>query len=160
MVTIHKLPSSELISYNFCFDQINCHRFNIIDSASNGICCENGNGWYDVFWNGRKLAHDPFDNGSEQTLLFGKCETLSSPISPNKAPKCAAENELSKHCNLSGGPDKCCSGLVCHDYPPWNCVKEENAKCSGPNQFSRQCGSSHKDAPPSCCSELSCKEKK
>jgi len=68
-------PSSnnKLMTYNICLTKRGCHRFKIIDKKSNGICCDNGNGWYSVHWGDEKLDHDPFIDGNKQTITFGKC---------------------------------------------------------------------------------------
>ena len=52
----HKLQnfdSSSLNTFNICLDKHSCHRLKITDSESNGICCENGNGWYNAYWKGK-----------------------------------------------------------------------------------------------------------
>ena len=41
-----------LNTFHICLDNRFCHRLKITDSESNGICCENGNGWYNAYWIG------------------------------------------------------------------------------------------------------------
>ena len=45
--------------------------------------------------------------------------------------KCAKEYQKSKACGASKGRSSCCSGLVCHKYQTWRCVKGKvNTKCA------------------------------
>ena len=45
--------SSSLNAFNICLNKNSCHRLKMTDVESNGICCENGNGWCDEYWNGK-----------------------------------------------------------------------------------------------------------
>ena len=45
--------SSSLNTFNICLDKDSCHKLKMTDLESNGICCENGNGWYNAYWNGK-----------------------------------------------------------------------------------------------------------
>ena len=53
VVTYQNLRSNELNTLISCLDKNECHRIVVTDSGFNGICCDEGNGWYDVFWNGK-----------------------------------------------------------------------------------------------------------
>jgi len=70
---LQNFDSSSLNTFNICLDKHSCHRLKITDSASNGICCEKGNGWYKAYWNGLELDHEPFENdhGREQKIFVG-----------------------------------------------------------------------------------------
>merc|ERR1712194_519179 len=62
------------------------------DAEANGICCDNGQGWYNVYWNGQKLEHDAFnaDIGDEQTITFGNCEAnIVTSNEPSRLPSIA-----------------------------------------------------------------------
>jgi hypothetical protein len=50
---LQNFDSSSLNAFNVCLDKHSCHRLKITDSESNGICCENGNGWYNAYWKGK-----------------------------------------------------------------------------------------------------------
>jgi hypothetical protein len=50
---LQNFDSSSLNAFNVCLDEHSCHRLKITDSESNGICCENGNGWYNAYWKGK-----------------------------------------------------------------------------------------------------------
>ena len=39
---------------------------------------------------------------------------------------CGVEHTRSLECSGNGGPDKCCPGLVCHEYQTWRCVTGKN----------------------------------
>jgi len=71
---IQPSSSSELMTYHICLKKWACHRFRITDKKKNGICCENGGGWYNVHWGDEKLDHDPFIDGYAQTITFGNCD--------------------------------------------------------------------------------------
>lgn len=71
--TLKDFPNDDLFVYNICLRQSNCYKLKITDEKNNGICCENGNGWYDAIWGGKKIDHQPFFNGNQQTLEFGSC---------------------------------------------------------------------------------------
>ena len=49
---LHNFESDALNTFQLCFDDNHCHRLIITDSAFNGICCDYGDGWVDVKWNG------------------------------------------------------------------------------------------------------------
>ena len=45
-------PNNDFFLYGTCLSKLSCYRLTIIDSKSNGICCQDGIGWYDVLWGG------------------------------------------------------------------------------------------------------------
>merc|ERR1711862_804801 len=83
------------------------------------------------------------------------CEAIQT--APTNAPtmSCAVEDEKSFQCNGDmEAKEKCCPGLVCHEYQWWRCVKEENKSCAGPGTFAVECGSKWNKATPQCCPGL------
>lgn len=70
---IEGFPNNDFFLYGTCLSKLSCYRLTIIDSESNGICCQDGIGWYDVLWGGDKVPHDPFNDGTEQMVIFGNC---------------------------------------------------------------------------------------
>ena len=77
--------SSNLNTFTICLKKSICHRLKITEAEANGVCCENGQGWCDVYQNGKQdfvssdfvnnvldnyyfsgqnLHHDPFDSNN------------------------------------------------------------------------------------------------
>ena len=57
IIRMQNFRSSNLNAFTSCLKKSTCHRLKIIDAEANGLCCENGQGWCDVYWNGK---HDFF----------------------------------------------------------------------------------------------------
>jgi len=55
--------------YDTCLLTSKCYRFRIFDRAGDGICCSQGNGFYEINFNGFQRRGDVFAN--RQTTLFG-----------------------------------------------------------------------------------------
>merc|ERR1712228_612182 len=141
------LPNDDFYVYNICLDRSKCHRMRIIDTGNNGICCENGNGFYELYWGGDKLYHNEFDkdSGSKQELLFGECKEhvpgsapLLQPSSrlslqPSSQPSHLCEKYSCEECTLA------CDHVTYHaDLSPAfkeemcdviNCCQWEDSKC-------------------------------
>ena len=49
---IEDFPNDDLFMHGTCLSKLSCYRLKIFDSESNGICCQDGIGWYDVLWGG------------------------------------------------------------------------------------------------------------
>ena len=58
--TLKDFPNDDLFVYNICLKQSNCYNLKISDEKNNGICCEHGNGWYDVIWGGKSFIFISF----------------------------------------------------------------------------------------------------
>ena len=56
-----------------CLDSNGCYTFSIYDEWSDGICCENGNGWFDVTVNGRFLYRGGDFQASDSVNIGGSC---------------------------------------------------------------------------------------
>ena len=48
--------SSNLNTFTNCLSKSTCHRLKLTDAEANGICCDNGQGWYNVYWNGKSSS--------------------------------------------------------------------------------------------------------
>jgi len=67
------LKANKFKTDNRCLNLNKCYRFKIIDkSQKDGICCEHGDGWYDLKTNsGDLLRYSKFENGKAEELVFG-----------------------------------------------------------------------------------------
>ena len=61
-----------------CLDSNGCYTFTIYDEWSDGICCENGNGWFDVVVNGRFLYRGGDFQASDSVDIGGSCASNTS----------------------------------------------------------------------------------
>eukprot|EP00555_Chaetoceros_dichaeta_P015427 CAMPEP_0198275892 /NCGR_PEP_ID=MMETSP1447-20131203/65019_1 /TAXON_ID=420782 /ORGANISM="Chaetoceros dichaeta, Strain CCMP1751" /LENGTH=572 /DNA_ID=CAMNT_0043970799 /DNA_START=83 /DNA_END=1801 /DNA_ORIENTATION=+ len=72
----NKFTNSELHTHETCLPTSDCHRFRIKDKKKNGLCCDHGEGWYKIYYDGKKLNHKPFNSAYTkkwQTKKFGSC---------------------------------------------------------------------------------------
>ena len=51
--TYENFISDELNIFSKCLDKSSCYRFIITDTNNDGICCDFGKGWFQVYWNGK-----------------------------------------------------------------------------------------------------------
>ncbi len=49
----NRLPSSKWRTFEKCLPVDACYKFTIFDNSGDGICCENGRGFFKVTWNGK-----------------------------------------------------------------------------------------------------------
>merc|ERR1711935_1159212 len=71
-----KFTNSQLNTHETCLSTSECHRFRIKDRKNNGLCCDHGEGWYKIYYDGNKLNHTPFNSAYTtkwQTKKFGSC---------------------------------------------------------------------------------------
>jgi len=65
-----------LNEYDFCLKDNECYQFLMRDVGYDGICCENGEGNYNISFDGVELYHPPFTNGVDNGIIeFGECPT-------------------------------------------------------------------------------------
>jgi len=55
-----------------------CYRFQIMDEGKDGICCENGRGYFKVYYDGDKQLSSKFKKGRRRRKKFGNC-TIVGP---------------------------------------------------------------------------------
>ena len=53
ILRMQNFRSSNLNTFSVCLSETTHHRLKIIDEKANYICCENGQGWHDIHWNGK-----------------------------------------------------------------------------------------------------------
>jgi len=82
------------ITEHKCLPDNKCYRFTITDLAGDGICCNYGNGWYNLRYRGTEFKHSSFEGGSNEVTSFG--DDCSSPsVSPSTIPSSALSNQPS-----------------------------------------------------------------
>jgi len=57
-----KLPNNSIFDYSMCLKKWACYRMRITDRNGDGICCQNGEGSYEIFWGGESLLLFHFYN--------------------------------------------------------------------------------------------------
>eukprot|EP00538_Stauroneis_constricta_P000223 CAMPEP_0119550752 /NCGR_PEP_ID=MMETSP1352-20130426/4209_1 /TAXON_ID=265584 /ORGANISM="Stauroneis constricta, Strain CCMP1120" /LENGTH=1028 /DNA_ID=CAMNT_0007596701 /DNA_START=754 /DNA_END=3840 /DNA_ORIENTATION=+ len=65
-------PNNESVNEKHCISNSECYEFMIVDSFGDGMCCNEGDGSYNVDWNGNTLRTGG-NFGSEESFLFGAC---------------------------------------------------------------------------------------
>ena len=55
-IAMQNFRSSNLNTFTNCLSKSTCHRLKLTDAEANGICCDNGQGWYNVYWNGKSTS--------------------------------------------------------------------------------------------------------
>mmetsp|Transcript_49355 Transcript_49355/g.119700 ORF Transcript_49355/g.119700 Transcript_49355/m.119700 type:complete len:891 (+) Transcript_49355:617-3289(+) len=64
-----------------------CYQFEMLDSFGDGMCCENGNGYFKVEYNGeQELADESFLDGGSRSGSFGCGDSNPSPTSSPTPP--------------------------------------------------------------------------
>lgn len=82
-------PSSAAVEISRCLGA-GKYTFTIWDSSGDGICCEKGQGWYQLWFDG-EVVHDSAGNfGSAEVVSFGETAILGSPAPPTDAPTSSA----------------------------------------------------------------------
>lgn len=83
-----------------------CYRFTIFDDSGDGICCDNGVGYYEIYIND-ELIHEGGEFTFEETTFFGNESTYNqSPCQPNKGPSSSTKySQIPSH-NPSTSPTK------------------------------------------------------
>lgn len=72
-VTNSSLASNETYSFNKCLHPGGCYEFVIQDDWNDGICCQQGQGSYNISVNGRLLGSGGAFGSSEITYIGGNC---------------------------------------------------------------------------------------
>ncbi len=62
-----------LYTKTLCVDSIKCFEFTIFDELADGICCESGNGWYEVYHGGVLVCSGGDFGASETCAEIGNC---------------------------------------------------------------------------------------
>lgn len=73
-----RFPNNEESRYEKCLDMNGCYKSIMVDKATNGMCCEEGNGGYIATYNGQvvkdTLTDLSFTNGkASRSRKFGQC---------------------------------------------------------------------------------------
>jgi len=50
-----------------------CHRFTMKVKKENGVCCEDGDGWYRLYWKGSMIENSSFEKGKTEQMEFEAC---------------------------------------------------------------------------------------
>ncbi|MBU0617029.1 MAG: hypothetical protein KKI02_04880 [Planctomycetes bacterium] len=62
-----------LYTRTLCVDSTKCFDFTIFDSAGDGICCDYGSGWYEVYYGGELMCSGGEFGSSEACTAIGNC---------------------------------------------------------------------------------------
>ncbi|MCK4660438.1 MAG: hypothetical protein KAV82_13020, partial [Phycisphaerae bacterium] len=92
------------VNYASCFD------FTIYDECDDGICCDYGEGYYEVYGNGTLVGSGGEFAASETVANIGGCGSGggSSDCNSNGIPdECDISGGTSEDCNTNGVPDEC-----------------------------------------------------
>jgi len=67
------LPSNKYSIKDICISNSTCYKFRIRDKGGDGICCQNGDGWYHITVEGETIRHSNFKEKRKETIVFGMC---------------------------------------------------------------------------------------
>lgn len=56
-----------------CLKSDKCFKLEVYDGFGDGMCCQNGNGSFQAYWNGQLFMDSPFEGGSLRESEFGNC---------------------------------------------------------------------------------------
>eukprot|EP00804_Cyclotella_cryptica_P028153 CCRYP_011028-RA/>CCRYP_011028-RA protein AED:0.13 eAED:0.13 QI:434/1/0.6/1/0.5/0.4/5/3085/1111 len=108
--TNDKLTSGSPADYTECLLKKECYEFTIHDTGGDGICCDHGEGSYEVYFEGKQVKKGGAYYDAE-TTEFGMCDETSAPTEnagtrpPSPAPestKTDAKPEVSRPTGGSG----------------------------------------------------------
>jgi len=68
-----QLVKKQLLEASMCISEDSCHRFSLKDSEGTGICCDKGEGYYELALDGEVFEWSRFENGYERYADFGDC---------------------------------------------------------------------------------------
>jgi hypothetical protein len=77
-------PNNSLIEVTRCVDG-GIHTFSILDTFGDGICCQYGPGWYQIWYDGVIIHDSDGKYGSEEIISFTESGIVESP-NPSTAP--------------------------------------------------------------------------
>jgi len=83
--------NNKLYTFNYCLPPKCTYTFTIYDSYGDGICCEEGDGYYSVTYNGDEIASGG-EFGTEAATNFGCVAT--SPPAPSPTLDCTSSEAL------------------------------------------------------------------
>merc|ERR1712176_321267 len=69
------LTNGELHVTETCVNDNGCFRFTMTDSKQNGLCCEDGLGYYRVTLDGVELQYSIFQNGKKAQFMFSNIDS-------------------------------------------------------------------------------------
>jgi hypothetical protein len=78
-------PNNSLIEVTRCVDG-GIHTFSIWDSFGDGICCQYGPGWYQIWYDGVIIHDSDGKYGSEEIISFTESGIVESPAPISTAP--------------------------------------------------------------------------
>jgi len=64
------LPSNTHVEETMCISESKCYKFEIRDEGEDGICCGEGDGWYEIKINETILKHSPFEGLPREITEF------------------------------------------------------------------------------------------
>jgi len=93
--TNDNLTSGSAAEYTECLSKKECYEFTIHDTGGDGICCDHGEGSYEVYFDGKQVK-----NGGayydDETTEFGMCGETIAPAENAGTSPLSAESESSK----------------------------------------------------------------
>jgi len=68
---VKNFQDSSYETFARCFSNNQCHMFVMVDKFENGMCCEDGQGWYKLTWGGTVIKDSDFLDGKFERTRFG-----------------------------------------------------------------------------------------
>jgi len=69
----NRFNNNQLYTWGKCRNKNKCYRFQMRDNYKDGICCEHGDGYYSIDFNGESLI-EKFEDGRISQAFFGACD--------------------------------------------------------------------------------------
>jgi len=121
LVKKKKIKNNSLHKLEICVEDNKCHKFKILDKNDDGICCEDGYGYYKLIYGGVELINSSIPNGNNEITEFGNCKQEDMTVYLEMG--CSNNILPATFCTESFG-----SGSYCKDYQMDTC---DRSVCQG-----------------------------
>ena len=81
-VPLTSADANSVLTWSLCVPDTHCYTFTMLDSYGDGICCNWGNGSYNVSYNGVNVANGSSFSFSQEHCEIGSCNSMCQIVIP------------------------------------------------------------------------------